>query len=228
MNRNTKGLQQTNQQKRLDAFAKVERAIKQLSRQQLPINFESVAKAAGVSRSWLYKQPDLKERILHLREQQTSSDSPPIKASDSSKDAMIRTLRQQVQQTNQENTVLLKRIEVAYGLAYQAAPEALAAENQQLTQETEELKLKLNQSLQDNQVWSHKNQQLHNKIREMQAQLIAMEALDAEIVQLKKQNQHLFKKLMQLESAECSKNSQKIANDKKQEPPLSDWSKVEF
>ena len=42
-------------------------AIEQLDRAGTPITFTAVADAAGVSRSWLYNQPDLRDTITGLR-----------------------------------------------------------------------------------------------------------------------------------------------------------------
>ena len=47
----------------------VEDAITALLREQKPINFNTVAKAAMVSKAYLYSQPDLRERIEALRQQ---------------------------------------------------------------------------------------------------------------------------------------------------------------
>src|SRR5260370_19388619 len=45
----------------------VDDAIAVLLREQKPINFHTVAKAAAVSKAYLYSQPDLRERIEALR-----------------------------------------------------------------------------------------------------------------------------------------------------------------
>src|SRR2546427_7826626 len=47
----------------------VEDTITALLREQKPINFNTVAKAAMVSKAYLYSQPDLRERIEALRQQ---------------------------------------------------------------------------------------------------------------------------------------------------------------
>jgi len=46
---------------------KVNKAIDRLKRRKKPINFESVGKESGVSRATLYKNAQLKARILSLR-----------------------------------------------------------------------------------------------------------------------------------------------------------------
>ena len=42
-------------------------AIRQIATDGTPVSFDAVARAAGVSRSWLYAQPDLRAEIEHLR-----------------------------------------------------------------------------------------------------------------------------------------------------------------
>ena len=55
-----------------------------------PITFESVAAAAGVSRSWLYAQPDLRTQINDLRQRQQSSPaSPPVPAQQQASSASL-------------------------------------------------------------------------------------------------------------------------------------------
>ena len=41
----------------------------------LPITFDAVAREAGVSRSWLYNQPDLRTEVERLRAPATPSDT---------------------------------------------------------------------------------------------------------------------------------------------------------
>ena len=51
-------------------------AIERLDRDAQPINFSIVAEQAGVSRGWLYRQPEIRERIARLR----NSRQPAIRA----------------------------------------------------------------------------------------------------------------------------------------------------
>ena len=44
-------------------------ALRELDRAGVPITFAGVAKAAGISRSWLYTQPDISTQIRRLRQQ---------------------------------------------------------------------------------------------------------------------------------------------------------------
>ncbi len=49
------------------ARAKTIKALRELDTAGAPVTFDSVARAANVSRSWLYTQPDLRAEIERLR-----------------------------------------------------------------------------------------------------------------------------------------------------------------
>ena len=49
------------------ARSKAIRAVRELDAAGTTVTFESVARAAGVSRSWLYTQPDIRDEVLRLR-----------------------------------------------------------------------------------------------------------------------------------------------------------------
>ncbi len=70
--RNTAGMTAHAHHRKEQKRKGVEDAIAALLREQKPINFNTVAKSAGVSKAYLYSQPDLRERIEALR-QETSS-----------------------------------------------------------------------------------------------------------------------------------------------------------
>lgn len=127
--RNVDGLRQNAQKKRQEALNKVEQGIRQLLKEGKPINFQSVAGAANVSKAFLYKEPDIKERVEQLR-QQGAEKKPELrqKASDASKDSMIRTLRERLKKLEAENQELRKQVEVAYGLAHSNTLESIETE----------------------------------------------------------------------------------------------------
>jgi uncharacterized protein YceH (UPF0502 family) len=94
-----------------------------LIKEQRPINFQTVAQTAGISTAWLYEHAAIKERIMHLRVQQTPKAQvklpPREQASSASKDTMISALRQRIQKLEKENCDLKRQVEVANGLLYQ-------------------------------------------------------------------------------------------------------------
>jgi len=124
--RNVDGLRAASARKHEEAELKVDNAIRKLLRVGDPITFRRVAAVARVSTGWLYAQPDVKERITRLRSE--LADKPRIpaeRASDASKDAMVRALRQRVTTLENERQQLLaridqlqQRIEVLYGELY--------------------------------------------------------------------------------------------------------------
>lgn len=114
--RNVEGLRQNAQRKRQEALDKVEQGIRLLLKEGSPINFNTVAQAADVSKAFLYKESVIKARIEQLRKQGIKK-TPEFKqrASDPSKDAMIRTLRERIKKLEMEVRDLRKQNEVAYG-----------------------------------------------------------------------------------------------------------------
>jgi hypothetical protein len=69
--------------------AKAVRALRELDTAGTPITFQAVAAAAGVSRSWLYNQPDIRQQIHQLRQSTRRAPSPPIPAGQRSSDASL-------------------------------------------------------------------------------------------------------------------------------------------
>ncbi|MGH3259602.1 MAG: DUF6262 family protein [Streptosporangiaceae bacterium] len=63
-------------------------ALRELDRAGTPVTFAKVAQAAGVSRSWLYTQPDISNQIRRLR--QRTDDAGAIPAGQRSTDASLR------------------------------------------------------------------------------------------------------------------------------------------
>jgi hypothetical protein len=124
--RNVDGLRAAAERKHQESERKVDEAIRALLRAGEPITFRRVATAARVSSGWLYAQPDVKERITRLRGQPAHRAGPPAeRASDASKDAIVRAMRQRVTTLDNERQQLLariqqleERIEVLYGELY--------------------------------------------------------------------------------------------------------------
>lgn len=123
--RNTQGIKAAAQKKREEALERTEQAISTLIREQTPINFNTVSRSAGVSTSWLYSEHELCDRIKFLRNQGKSKrQSPKTRASDASKDAMIRTLKDKNRQLRDEVRALKSELEHAYGKALTSSEES--------------------------------------------------------------------------------------------------------
>jgi hypothetical protein len=66
-------------------------ALRELDRAGTPVTFAGVAHAAGVSRSWLYTQPDISGQIRRLRQKTNAAGSAGgIPAGQRSTDASLR------------------------------------------------------------------------------------------------------------------------------------------
>jgi hypothetical protein len=65
--RNTAGLVAAVRDRVQDSLARADRAIESLVREDKPVNFNSVAARAGVTRAYLYSRPELRDRIVRLR-----------------------------------------------------------------------------------------------------------------------------------------------------------------
>lgn len=172
--RNTAGLKENAEMKRQATLAKAETAIQRLIGENQPITFDGVAQAAGISRAWLYKEPEMRARLLSLRSQNQPRPSVPTvqRATDASKDAMLYALREQVRKYRKENEEVKRQIEVAYGLVQAAQPNGQMEDLQKLKDQNEELREKLTGYTgieEENERLRKQNQSLMNEILELKA-----------------------------------------------------------
>ena len=70
--------------------AKAVQALRELDRAGAPVTFARVAREAGISRSWLYTQPDISSQIRRLREKTDGAGSAAIPAGQRATDASLR------------------------------------------------------------------------------------------------------------------------------------------
>ena len=108
--------------KKKDAAERLEKAIQQVLDSGENITFKAIAESAGLSVSYLYKYPEIKNRIAELRNQQKAAiggivnKTPKFQpATDKSKVVIISKLRQENRRLRNENEDLKKHIEVAQG-----------------------------------------------------------------------------------------------------------------
>lgn len=66
-NKKIQALKKAAKDKRENTILKVTTTLRIMKEKNLPINFESVAKLAGVSKTWLYKQKALNAEISDVR-----------------------------------------------------------------------------------------------------------------------------------------------------------------
>jgi hypothetical protein len=99
--------------------SKAIRAIRELNNAGSVITFDAVARNAGVSRSWLYTQPDLRAEIQRLREATRRASTQTVPASQrASDDSLLRRLGQANQRNRllaEENKQLRRQLEQALG-----------------------------------------------------------------------------------------------------------------
>lgn len=93
-------------------------ALRRLDRDGSVINYVTVAKAAGVSRALLYRDPELRDEINRLRDRGLTT-TPRLPAaqrmSQQSRDEILAALRTEVQDLRNENRALRARLAVILG-----------------------------------------------------------------------------------------------------------------
>jgi hypothetical protein len=99
--------------------AKAIRALRELDRAGTPVTFETLARTADVSRSWLYTQPDIRAEIQRLRDTTRRASSTPIpatqRASDSSLLRRLQTANERNRTLAEENQRLRRQLAQALG-----------------------------------------------------------------------------------------------------------------
>jgi hypothetical protein len=100
------------------------RALRRLAAAGEPVTFDAVARTAGVSRSWLYAQPDLRLEIGRLRThhqqgQERASSAPAVPARQRASDASLRqrleAVNAEIRRLRQENQRLREQLAWALG-----------------------------------------------------------------------------------------------------------------
>ena len=99
--------------------AKAIAAMHELDRSGAVLTFESIARHAGVSRSWIYTQTDLKDEIRRLRAQYRPEPSTPVptgqRASDDSLRRRLEIANQRNRELADENQRLRRQLACALG-----------------------------------------------------------------------------------------------------------------
>src|SRR5262249_11422478 len=113
--RDTSGLVAHAKQRSEEKHQRVDEAIDRLLREQQVINFNSVAKAAGVSKAYLYSQSDQRERIEALRQQQLAhmvreQIHRPVGKTDAGRDLVILAKDRRIKELEEENRKLEQQL----------------------------------------------------------------------------------------------------------------------
>ncbi len=100
-----------------DAEARVRAVLSALERSSAPVTFAAVASAAGVSRQFLYTQPQLRAKIDQLRDQATNVARLPARGSADSDSARVRlrAALEDNQRLRHENRLLKDELAIAHG-----------------------------------------------------------------------------------------------------------------
>jgi hypothetical protein len=100
--------------------AKAIRAIRELDRARTAVTFGTVARAAQVSRSWLYTQPDIRDEIRKLRASAPPRSKPAAvpttqRASAESLRQRLVVMQERIHNLVEENQRLRSQLAVALG-----------------------------------------------------------------------------------------------------------------
>jgi hypothetical protein len=92
-------------------------ALRELDRAGTPVTFTGVARAAGVSRSWLYTQPDISSQIRRLRKNTDGAGAVPAgqRTTDASLRARLTAALDRNKQLAEENARLRRQLARALG-----------------------------------------------------------------------------------------------------------------
>ncbi|MEL7243911.1 MAG: DUF6262 family protein [Cyanobacteria bacterium J06629_18] len=187
LKRNTSGLETHAHQKRESALKRAEEAITRLQQTNQPVNFKTVSEESGVSRTWLYKESDIKDRINQIKQKKTSKSSDNKNVYNYLKKESIDTsqlyeLQQKVKKLETENYALRNHLEVVYGIADPELVEKVKA----LQSENEALKKQL----------KHDNNKINSQL------LQKIQSLESENHKLKEDNRQIHQLKVDLKSAQ--------------------------
>jgi len=112
-------LKKASQAKRDDTQLKVTTVLRVMKEKNIPINFKSVAKLAGVSKTWLYDQPEIKNEIEMLRVKKgTIQRVIDLKSIVEQKDNEILALKTKNKTLQETIKKLRQQLEIVYGELY--------------------------------------------------------------------------------------------------------------
>jgi uncharacterized protein (DUF3084 family) len=119
---NTKGLKKYAQEKTQTTLDKVDKAIRKLSLNDEKINFNSISLESGVSKTFLYKNQEVRARIEDLRQKQVSKEMNKRTKYDKtskSKDIIIAAKDKKIRELEEENKKLKEQLEILRGKLYE-------------------------------------------------------------------------------------------------------------
>ncbi|MCL4377166.1 MAG: DUF6262 family protein [Actinobacteria bacterium] len=119
--RNTDGLKTFAQKKKENTLQKVNETIQKLIKDKAKINFNSISMESGVTKTYLYNNQEIRDRIETLRKQQEGLPSPnQVKRNmtDASKDALVAAIKKRIRELENENKKLKEELAYLRGKIY--------------------------------------------------------------------------------------------------------------
>ena len=143
-------LNETQEKRRREFLERTEKAIIKLSQVNQKLSFANIAREAKVSISYLYKYPEIKDRIKYLRRQQEENAKPvkPQLRTEKSSQTIINQLKNRIKTLDADKKELTKQNEALTGRLYslgntQDIIARLNGENDRLKTELEKLRTEL-------------------------------------------------------------------------------------
>jgi hypothetical protein len=105
------------QRRRDQALERARTALRDLDQDGHAVSFQAVARRAGVSRQWLYSQPELRAEIEHLRDRHPAA--PRVPDAERARNTSLRQrntmLLTENQRLREENAALRDELAILYG-----------------------------------------------------------------------------------------------------------------
>ncbi len=120
--RNISGLAAHARQRAEHKQQQVDQAISKLLRENKPINFNTVATGAGVTKAYLYNHPALRDRVETLRASQMNNITPRRTLSErteGSREVLLAAKERRIKELEQENQRLKEELKMALGTLYE-------------------------------------------------------------------------------------------------------------
>lgn len=116
-------LNQLQEERKQQALEKVNQALEQMKESGTKINFQTVAKEANVSVSYLYKYPEIKTRVAEIRNQQSVMPRPRMAepSSNQSHQKIVSRLKSRIKQLEAELTETKKLNQGLAGRVYRVS-----------------------------------------------------------------------------------------------------------
>ncbi len=143
-------LNETQEKRRQEYLHRTEKAIIKLAQMNQKLSFANIAREANVSISYLYKYPEIKQRIKYLRRQQEENAKAikPQLRTEKSSQGIINHLKNRIKAIETDKKELTKQNEALTGRLYslgntQDIIARLNRENDRLKDEIEKLRIEL-------------------------------------------------------------------------------------